>query len=622
MIDSSRAAIRPVADRLLLARALRAARPPLIAALVGVLLLNTLTPAATAATLGTLVSRLHRSALDQVFTAAVIPLLAFGAVLLIGHLAEAAIAPLSFLATARIDGAHRADVARIASASARIDSLERSDVQVLLREVAADPSRGYEATPATGAIALLRWCTGWLGALASCAVLAHFAWWLVPLVLIPAVLNRRIRNDQSFVMARLWRRTVKDELPIDAWRRAGVSAGAGKDIRTFGFADWMVRCMQHQIDVANTPLWEYTNRVIRSEWSQFLLVAIGLVPAYVLVSQAAANGETSVATQTAVLAAGWSVFQAMASSWDLFSMAGSVNLLHSTADLRRVLAPDTGERLNAPTGAGQSPDRPPLIRLEGIRFSYPGADRPVLDGLDLDIHPGELLAVVGLNGAGKSTLIKVLSGLYGTEAGQVLVDGKPLEEVGLDRWRAQTAIVFQDFVRYPLSMRDNVAQLADGAAGQQLLDEAAAEAGLDAVLEGLPDGWETPLSRTRRGGTDLSGGQWQHVVLARALYAVRAGARLLVLDEPTAHLDVRTELEVFERLMRQRGDTSIVLISHRLSTVRRADRIVLLHEGRIVESGSHDELIALGGRYAEFFTIQSQRFHEGYDDRIEEGELR
>jgi ATP-binding cassette subfamily B protein len=171
-------------------------------------------------------------------------------------------------------------------------------------------------------------------------------------------------------------------------------------------------------------------------------------------------------------------------------------------------------------------------------------------------------------------------------------------------------------------MRDNVAQLADGAAGQQLLDEAAAEAGLDAVLEGLPDGWETPLSRTRRGGTDLSGGQWQHVVLARALYAVRAGARLLVLDEPTAHLDVRTELEVFERLMRQRGDTSIVLISHRLSTVRRADRIVLLHEGRIVESGSHDELIALGGRYAEFFTIQSQRFHEGYDDRIEEGELR
>ena len=144
---------------------------------------------------------------------------------------------------------------------------------------------------------------------------------------------------------------------------------------------------------------------------------------------------------------------------------------------------------------------------------------------------------------------------------------------------------------------------------------------MSSVLQRLPNGWDTPLSRSRTGGVDLSGGQWQQVVLARALYAVRSGARVLVLDEPTAHLDVRTEFEVFQRLSTVAGGASVVLISHRLSTVRQADRIVLLADGRIAESGSHDELMAAGGRYAEMFRIQAERFTRGYDDRIEEGEL-
>ena len=134
------------------------------------------------------------------------------------------------------------------------------------------------------------------------------------------------------------------------------------------------------------------------------------------------------------------------------------------------------------------------------------------------------------------------------------------------------------------------------------------------VLDRLPNGWDTLLSKERDGGVDLSGGQWQQVVLARALYAVRTGARLLVLDEPTAHLDVRTEFEVFDRLSARRAETSVVLISHRLSTVRQADRIVLLDQGRIAESGTHDELIAAGGTYAEMFAIQAERFQHGYDD--------
>jgi ABC-type multidrug transport system fused ATPase/permease subunit len=154
------------------------------------------------------------------------------------------------------------------------------------------------------------------------------------------------------------------------------------------------------------------------------------------------------------------------------------------------------------------------------------------------------------------------------------------------------------------------------------IEAAARDAGLDEVLARLPHGWDTPLARSRTDGVDLSGGQWQQVVLARALYAVRTGARLLVLDEPTAHLDVRTEFDVFQRLAARKQDAGVVLISHRLSTVRQADRIVLLEDGRITESGTHDELMARAGGYATMFAIQADRFNRGYDDRIEEGELR
>ena len=182
------------------------------------------------------------------------------------------------------------------------------------------------------------------------------------------------------------------------------------------------------------------------------------------------------------------------------------------------------------------------------------------------------------------------------------------------------AVVFQDFVRYHLSAADNVTVASGGEVDWPALEAAAADAGMTPMLARLPLGWETPLARACTDGVDLSGGQWQQVVLARALYAVRRGARILVLDEPTAHLDVRTEFEVFERLATVAKGASVILISHRLSTVRQADRIVLLSDGRITESGDHDELMALDGQYATLFRIQAERFNQGYQDRLEEGE--
>ena len=219
-------------------------------------------------------------------------------------------------------------------------------------------------------------------------------------------------------------------------------------------------------------------------------------------------------------------------------------------------------------------------------------------------------------------MIKLLAGLHLPTEGRITVDGADINALGAGPWRSRLSVVFQDFTHYPLSVADNVALgRADVPVDEAGLAWAARESGLDEVVDRLPYGWDTMLARSRAGGVDLSGGQWQQVVLARALYAVRLGAKVLVLDEPTAHLDVRTEFSVFARLVAHRGSTSVVLISHRLSTVRLADRIVLLDGGRITESGSHDELVARGGAYGRMFAIQAERFRRGYDDRIAEGEL-
>lgn len=408
------------------------------------------------------------------------------------------------------------------------------------------------------------------------------------------------------------------------WREASISPAAGKDIRIFGFADWMIARMQDRIRAGNQPFWAALERMVHSSWLLFALILLGLLPAYVGVTLDAIRGVGSVAEQTAVFAASWVLLRAFAEPVDIHRMVGAVQVLRSFERLLTMLAPPVPEPTEkAASALDRLPSRPPLVRFEDVSFRYPGSDRGVLEHVQLDIRPGELLAIVGLNGAGKSTLIKLLSGLYEPDAGRITVDGVDLRDLPITWWRDQISVVFQDFVRYPLSAADNVALARWGADPPALADiEAAAEeAGFTEVLRRLPNGWRTPLARSRRGGVDLSGGQWQQVVLTRALYALRRGARLLVLDEPTAHLDVRTEFEVFHRLAERRGDTSLVLISHRLSTVRYADRIVLLDQGRITESGTHQELMAAGGGYARLFAIQAERFQADLDTPAEEGQL-
>jgi ABC-type multidrug transport system fused ATPase/permease subunit len=231
----------------------------------------------------------------------------------------------------------------------------------------------------------------------------------------------------------------------------------------------------------------------------------------------------------------------------------------------------------------------------------------VLDGLDLTIPAGSSLAIVGQNGAGKTTLAKLLCRLYDPQSGAIEVDGVDLRQVDLDAWRERLTAVFQDFIRFELPLRDNVAPR--GAPDETVL--AALDAARGAHLATL----ETILARGYEGGTELSGGQWQRIALARALCAVKIGAGVVLLDEPTAQLDVRGEAEIFERLLAATEHCTTILISHRFSTVRQADRICVLEKGAVVELGTHDELMALNGRYRTMFDMQAQRFSDSEDGR-------
>ena len=245
------------------------------------------------------------------------------------------------------------------------------------------------------------------------------------------------------------------------------------------------------------------------------------------------------------------------------------------------------------------------IRLRGLRFAYPGG-APVLDAFDLTIPAGSSLAIVGRNGAGKTTLAKLLCRLYDPQAGAVEVDGTDLRELDVEAWRARVTAVFQDFIRFELPLRDNV---APAGADDDSVRAALAAAGADGLA-----GLDTVLARGYVGGTELSGGQWQRVALARALCAVRLGAGVVLLDEPTAQLDVRGEAEIFDRILAATRHCTTILISHRFSTVRHADRICVLEGGRVAELGSHAELMALGGRYRTMFDLQASRFATAEDE--------
>jgi ATP-binding cassette subfamily B protein len=243
--------------------------------------------------------------------------------------------------------------------------------------------------------------------------------------------------------------------------------------------------------------------------------------------------------------------------------------------------------------------------FEDVSFAYPGNERRVLDHLDMVIEPGERIALIGENGQGKTTLVKLLTRLYEPSGGRILLDGIDLREYNIEDLHSQVGVIFQDFMRYELSARQNIAVGRIDLAQDLQIREAARKSLADQVVDRLPKGYEQVLGRRFEGGVDLSGGEWQKMALARAYLR---DAQLLILDEPTASLDAISEYEVFQRFAELTEGKMALLISHRFSTVRMADRILVLERGRIVEQGQHQQLVALGGRYANMFELQASSY--------------
>ena len=244
------------------------------------------------------------------------------------------------------------------------------------------------------------------------------------------------------------------------------------------------------------------------------------------------------------------------------------------------------------------------IRFEGVSFSYPGASQPALRDIDLHIKPGESLALVGENGSGKTTLIKLLTRLYRPDTGRILLDGMDLEKWDEDTLRQRIGVIFQDFARYQFLVGENIG-VGDVRffAEQERWEEAAEKGMADEIIAGLPQGYETQLGKWFKGGQELSGGQWQKIALARAF--MRSEADILVLDEPTAAMDAAAEATIFEHFRKLTQNRIAILISHRFSTVRMASQIVVIENGRIIERGSHEDLMKLDGHYARLFSLQA-----------------
>ena len=438
-----------------------------------------------------------------------------------------------------------------------------------------------------------------LAGLACAAVLAAYAWW-APFALGGAWLATHWLLRESGVWKDRNTEVVRNaQRHADYAYRLAVDAPSAKELRLFGLPGWTVERFRRHRRKLHDLRWQATRLRERPVLASVVVVTLANAAVFAAMAWDAQAGTLPLDRMITFATAAFGV-SAVAFGGLSWALDGAAAPAAAVLRLREPMA-EKGALARGSHSAAGLPAKE--IRFRNVRFAYVATpDDAVLDGFDLTIPAGSSLAIVGQNGAGKTTLAKLLCRLYDPQAGGIEVDGVDLRELAIDSWRERVTAVFQDFVRYQWPLRDNV---APAGAADAVVQAALQEAGA-ADLAAL----DTVLARAYDGGTDLSGGQWQRVALARVLAAVHAGAGVVLLDEPTAQLDVRGEAEIFDRILKATRNTTTILISHRFSTVRHADRICVVEHGRVAELGSHDELMARGGRYRTMFDLLAQRFAE------------
>jgi ATP-binding cassette subfamily B protein len=405
-------------------------------------------------------------------------------------------------------------------------------------------------------------------------------------------------------------------LPAEYLRATALDAKPARELRVFGLSPWVRQRMSTTYVSAMRALWKQRDRFMIILATTLAIVTStlgGLLFAHL--GHDAASGHLSLVTFLTVFNCCSLLLGVDLNGEDLRAMlSGAAMNAILSLEQKAAAARELTRRSGMTQLSHLAPERE--IRFEDVHFRHAGGEVDVLDGLDLVIPAGQRLAIVGLNGAGKTTLATLLAGLRRPTSGRLVVDGVDLDTEDYAAWQRRVAVLSQDFVHYPLTAYDNIAVGApEIAEDREAVLRAAEEGGAAAVVAGIEGGWDAVLSPTVKGGTDLSGGQWQRIGLARALLAVAGGARVLVLDEPTSALDVRAEAALFSELiaMPSLRDITVILISHRFSSVRQSERIIFLDGGAVAEDGTHEHLLAVQGRYASLFAHQAALFLEDPD---------
>ena len=430
-------------------------------------------------------------------------------------------------------------------------------------------------------------------------LLAYAPWLMVLLAvaLIPAFVGESHFNALNYSLNFQW---TPERRQLEYLRQMGASVETAKEVKIFNLNRFFIdrfRTLSQKFFEANRKL---AGR--RAFWGTLLaaLGTLGYYVAYAYIAWRTVRGDFTIGDLTFLAGSFRRLRQLLESLLSGFSQVASQALylddLYSFFEIEPEIA-SKPDALPIP-----NPIRDGFV-FDNVGFRYEGAERWALRGLSFELHAGEVLALVGENGAGKTTLVKLLARLYDPDEGRILLDGRDLKDYDLDDLRANIGVIFQDFVRYHLTAAENIAMGQIEAMDDRARVEEAARRGMaDEVVASLDKGYDQVIGRRFKDGVDLSGGQWQKIAIARAYMR---DAQVMILDEPTAALDARSEFEVFERFKELSDNKTAVLISHRFSSVRMADRILVLADGKVEASGTHAELMAQGGRYAELFELQA-----------------
>jgi ATP-binding cassette subfamily B protein len=430
--------------------------------------------------------------------------------------------------------------------------------------------------------------------------LVVYAPWLIVLLIVavvPAFIGEMHFNAQSYAVNFQW---TPERRELDYLRMVGASTTTAKEVKSFGLNSFLIdryRVLSQSIYRANRAVAQR-----RAGWGGLFTTigTIGYYAAYAFIAWRAVTGVFTIGDLTFLSNSFRRLRNLLENLFFGFSnVAGQALYLDDLFSFFRI-----EPEIHSPPSPLPFPQpiREGFV-FENVGFRYPGAERWALRNLDFRLQAGEVLALVGENGAGKTTLVKLLSRLYDPDEGRILLDGHDLREYSVEALRANIGVIFQDFVRYYFTASDNIAVgRIDARDDAPRIEKAAQRSLADEVIARLPKGYQQMLGKLFRSGVELSGGEWQKVAIARAYMR---DAQLLILDEPTAALDARAEFQVFQRFKDLAAGKTAVIISHRFSTVRMADRIIVLENGRIIESGTHAELTATNGHYAELFELQA-----------------